>query len=515
MGPPIATWLEVHVDDRLLAEDPAVWPEAAAVVDLLASTAEQHGARLSFRFRETFARLDTHGFVRSLVARGHEAGWHAHGARLQDARDAVVEAGGTGRACSPGLVQAGWAGRRALLAEAQDLGATLVTDHGFPTDFAWSGWLARWTTPGLLLLETSVRPSDWNLGSATGPDWVRLATLRAARAAIPAPPGAVATFGATLHEHDVCAPETFAPRALDGLRHFLDTAAGQVAASLDIADTVASRAIAPQRTPPPRLRLPDAVDTLRLAGRMGLRGIVGRTLHDLGAVPRATHLIPAGSRRVPARRVGPAPEATAGALVIVHGGESGIAQGLSFLGMPENAFPSLVVWTFARTEATFRTPGNPVHVADTLAVIEAAHAEGLRVGVLSWSGGLVNALLAARRVGEIDFLVDCEGPVDRWSLVPPGEADHPLAQLSPNDEAAWADREAVTLLPTFTGRYLRVQGQPDHVHGSVDLHARRVAMFGERIDVRGALRDRGLEVRDRLERWMLASYARGTGGAEE
>ncbi len=513
MRPPIATWLEVHVDDRLLAEDPAAWPEAAAVVDVLASTAEQHGARLSFRFRETFARLDTHGFVRSLVARGHEAGWHAHGARLQDARDAVVAAGGTARACSPGLVQAGWAGRRALLAEAQDLGATLVTDHGWPTDFAWSGWLARWTTPGLLLLETSVRPGDWNLGGVDGPDWRRLADLRAAREAVVPPEGTVATFGVTFHEHDVCAPDTLAPRSLDGLRHFLDAAAGHVTTSLDVGDAVAARAIAPQRPTPPRVRLPDAADALRLAGRIGLRGFVTRTLHDLGAVPRPTHLVPAGARRVAARRSGPAPEAAAGALVVVHGGESGIAQGLAFLGLPENAFPSLAVWTFARTEATFRTPGNPVHVGDTLAVIEAARAEGLRVGLLAWSGGLVNALLAARRVGEIDFLVDCEGPVDRWSLVPPGEDDHPLAQLSPNDEAAWADREAVTLLPAFPGRYLRVQGQPDHVHGGLDLHARRVAAFGERIDVRGALRDRGSEVRDRLERWMLASYARSTEGA--
>jgi hypothetical protein len=127
------------------------------------------------------------------------------------------------------------------------------------------------------------------------------------------------------------------------------------------------------------------------------------------------------------------------------------------------------------------------------------------VGVLSWSGGLVNALLAADET--LAFLVDCEGPVDRFSLVPPEGGDPGLAATSVFDDAAWRDREAVELLWRLRGSYLRVQGRPDHVHGTHDLHARRVAAFGERMDTRGPLDLRGPELRERLERWMLAACA--------
>jgi hypothetical protein len=146
-----------------------------------------------------------------------------------------------------------------------------------------------------------------------------------------------------------------------------------------------------------------------------------------------------------------------------------------------------------------------MHVADTRAVLARAREEGVPVGVLSWSGGLVNALLAADET--LAFLVDCEGPVDRFSLVPPEGGDPGLAATSVFDDAAWRDREAVELLWRLRGSYLRVQGRPDHVHGTHDLHARRVAAFGERMDTRGPLDLRGPELRERLERWMLAACA--------
>jgi len=71
-------------------------------------------------------------------------------------------------------------------------------------------------------------------------------------------------------------------------------------------------------------------------------------------------------------------------------------------------------------------------------------------------------------------LVDVEGPADRFSLVPPGAADNPLAALDPWDDTAWAGREAAAMIPAFGGSYLRVQAEDDHVHGPHAWHARRM-----------------------------------------
>ncbi len=497
----IPTWLEVHVDDLLLEETPSAWPEAAALLDALAAVAEQEGGHLSFRPREAFARGDTVSFVESLVARGHEVGWHAHASRLKAAADAVVAAGGTVRACAPGLVQAGRSSAERTLAEAQDLGAQLVTDRLEPRDFAYAGWLLRWAKPGLLAMDVSVAPSDWRLGHPDGPDFARLATLRDVQAARVAPTGTAPFFGATFHEHDVCAPGSLTPRDLDGLRRFVAACQGTLRPSLEVADELTTRAVAAPRPELAPAHLPTLADALGVLGRLGGRARAWGedTAERAGLVPAATHRLRVGAREVRARRAGPSsPEA---AVVVVHGGESGLVQGMSFLGLPDDAFARLAVWTFARTPAGSRAPGNPVHVADTRAVLEAARAEGVAVGILSWSGGLVNALLAADE--RVPFLIDCEGPVDRFSLVPPNDADPVLATTSVFDDAAWQGREAVELLWAFRGRYLRVQGRPDHQHGVHDLHARRVEAFGERVDLRGPLEQRGGEIRDRLERWMV------------
>ena len=53
-GPPV--WVELHVDDELLDADNQRWPEARALIESVANIAEQQGARLCFRFRETFSR---------------------------------------------------------------------------------------------------------------------------------------------------------------------------------------------------------------------------------------------------------------------------------------------------------------------------------------------------------------------------------------------------------------------------------------------------------------------------
>jgi hypothetical protein len=268
-----------------------------------------------------------------------------------------------------------------------------------------------------------------------------------------------------------------------------------------VADELTTRAVPAPRPELAPAHLPTLADALGVLGRLGGRARAWGedTAERAGLIPAATHRLRVGAREVRARRTGPSsPEA---AVVVVHGGESGLVQGLSFLGLPDDAFARLAVWTFARTPAGSRAPGNPVHVADTRAVLEAARAEGVAVGLLAWSGGLVNALLAADE--RVPFLIDCEGPVDRFSLVPPNDADPVLAATSVFDDAAWQGREAVDLLWAFRGRYLRAQGRPDHQHGVHDLHARRVEAFGERVDLRGPLEQRGGEIRDRLERWMV------------
>lgn len=447
------TWLELHVDDVLLGRDPACWPDAASLVDAIARAVEAEGGRLSIRLRERFARQDRHGLVRDLRRRGHEVGWHAHGRRLREARDAVVAAGGAAGVAAPGLVQAGPAGAQRLLLEARALGARVVTDRLETRPAAYAGWLAREALPGLTMLDVSVSPFAWGvLARRDGrvvpgePDWTRLTALADVATRMAPPEGGVAFFGATVHEHDLAEPGTLRPRGLDGLRRWVARFRPVPSATLP--------APAPWGPSPPLPR--------------GLR--VRHALLDLrrrGWPPRD---VAAADHVVRARRVGPAsPER---ALVVVHGGGSGLDQGLGFLGLPEDAFPGWAVWTFARSEGVPRAPGHPRHVADTRAVLDAALAEGVPTAVLSWSGGIVPALRAID--ARVDALIDAEGPADRFSLVPPGVAGHELASRDPWDDGAWLGMEAVALLPAFRGRYTRLQGRPDHVHGADDTHARRL-----------------------------------------
>lgn len=481
----LPVWLEVHVDDLLLARDAARWDEAAALLDRIAAVAEAEGARLSFRLRERFAGLDRHGFARALAARGHEVGWHAHGERLRQARDAVVAAGGRADVAAPGLVQAGVRGRERLLREARDLGGRVLTDRVEARVFAWQGWLAWAPLPGVVAMDVSVSPFSWGVLARRGgrvvpgrPDFGRLGELLAVAERQAPPPGALAFFGATVHEHDLAEPSTLRPADLDGLRRLLGRLGPRVRPSAAIAEAGPSPDAAPPR-PPLRVALPSKV-----AAR------VDRWRARLRPTPPPDRAVRIGSREVAVRRIGP--ERPAGALVVVHGGESGLRQGLRFLGLPDDAFPDLAVWTFARTEGTFRTPGNPVHVADTRAVLEAALAEGVPTALLSWSGGLVPAARVAD--ARVAALVDAEGPVDRFSLVPPGRPDHELADVDPWDDAAWAGREALPMLAAFSGRYLRLQGTDDHVHGAALWHARRAvaaARHGELCLVPGRLADHG------------------------
>ncbi|MDP2307344.1 MAG: hypothetical protein Q8P18_15060 [Pseudomonadota bacterium] len=468
----LPVWIEVHVDDVALDAAPFWragnrWADTAAALDGLARRAEAAGGRLSFRVREGFAGRDRSGFLRELAARGHEVGWHAHGKRLRAARDAVVRAGGTATVAAPGLVQVGAAGRRALLDEARALGAGVVTDRVEDIVFAYQGWLAWEPIAGLVGLDVSVSPFHWGVlerrGRKVGPgrlDGEALWSRIAAASARTAPPGARAFFGATFHEHDVMGAA--GPRALEELSRLFERLGARLQPSGAIA--TGFRAEGPESA-----RLGRLDRLLGAAHRLGLR-----YEQRLGPAPE-TRSVTVGGGSVVARRVGPSDPSAV--LVLVHGGGSGIGQGLAPFGFAEAALAEagLAAWSFARSEGK-RPPGSAGTVAETRAVLAAALAEGRPVGLLTWSAGVVPALRAALDLGDprIVLLADAEGPADRFSLVPPGRPDGELAKLDPWDDRVWEGREAVELVGGFSGRYLRLQAENDHVHGRMAWHARRM-----------------------------------------
>jgi len=126
----------------------------------------------------------------------------------------------------------------------------------------------------------------------------------------------------------------------------------------------------------------------------------------------------------------------------------------------------------------FLTPGNPDHRADWRAVLARARGDGVPVVALTWSGGLVPVMAAAAAGDRPDALVDGEGPVDRWSLVPPTSFVAPegeeLRSRDPWDDTAWEGLEAVEQIAALGCPYARLQGDPDHVHGAMQLHAERL-----------------------------------------
>ncbi|HNC99705.1 MAG TPA: hypothetical protein PKW90_26490, partial [Myxococcota bacterium] len=60
-------YLEIHVDEWLLRQEPARWDQAAALLHGLCHRAEQAGARLSLRVRESFVEGDSSAFLMGLV----------------------------------------------------------------------------------------------------------------------------------------------------------------------------------------------------------------------------------------------------------------------------------------------------------------------------------------------------------------------------------------------------------------------------------------------------------------
>lgn len=482
----LPVWIELHVDDEVLEQAPERFLEARALLDTIARVAEDQGARLSFRFRRFFAEAarDT-GFLPLLAERGHGIGVHAHGSDLARATTAVRACGIDATVAVPGLVQAGPNGRSSLLRQCARLGLTLVTDHGPELAWAYEG-LAPRQEHGVLTMAPTVRPFDWGLmdrdgrrhgfGEGSVEPLRRLETLAATQGA--------RWFGLALHEHDLCPPGSLhpTPDALAGLATLLD-------ARVQPAAAVARRLALD--TPPPSA--PTITRTRAHLGdaRIRLARTVRTATTRLPRRPRRGVRIPAGGRdrrlrvdhRTLALRVWSSPSPQGLVLMSHAGREGGRALALRPFGLSPRALldAGFALWAYDRAGTGGSAPGlheglapgNPDHVADWRAALEAARAEGLPVLALSWSAGVLPVLRAAALGDRPDALVDAEGPADRWSLVPPGGNE--LSTLDPWSSAPWQEREPRLLLPELGVPYHRLQGVPDHVHGDCTEHAARMA----------------------------------------
>ena len=482
----VPVWVEIHVDDEVLSQDPGRWSEARDLIDRVASVAEGRGARLCFRFRETFARSAAgSGFLPALEARGHEIGVHAHGKGLARALAAVRRTGVTPRVAVPGLVQVGVGGRATVLRQAAALGIRVVTDHGPGAAWAYDGLEVR-AEEGVAVMAPTVRPFDWGLmerdGTRHGMGPAPIARLRELETR--AARHGARWFGLALHEHDLCGPGELRPRSasLDALASFLD---GRVVPALRAAPDLPEISSHAERPPSDR-----RVKAARVSHRLG------RVLRQRLPRPAVRRAAPRGGRssevmvegrRIVAQRFGPV-QARA-ALVLSHAGPAGGRRlglrpfGLELADLESDGWS---VWLYDRSGTGDSpsgphqglTPGNPDHRADWRAVLARARTEEAPVIALTWSGGLVPVMAAAARGDRPDALVDGEGPVDRWSLVPPtsfvATEGEELRARDPWDDRLWEGLEAVEQVADLGCPYARLQGHPDHVHGAMQHHAERL-----------------------------------------
>ena len=129
------------------------------------------------------------------------------------------------------------------------------------------------------------------------------------------------------------------------------------------------------------------------------------------------------------------------------------------------------------------------------------------MGPLSWSAGLIPAARLAAE-GQVAFLIDAEGPTDRFSLIHPRASAVELEELPLGEDAFWQEKEALNCLIHLKCPYLRLQGSIDHVHGSMELHARRAlaaTSLGEGAWFSGSLYEHGTEILKLLKDFILKS----------
>jgi len=476
---PIPVFVELHVDDEILGAQPHRWAESRALVTAIAQVADVCGARLSFRFRTPFARAAKGtDALASLIERGHEVGAHAHGEGLTAVVRALREAGVVTTVATPGLVQAGRAGRRPVLQQCASMGIHRVTDHGVDRAWAYDGLMPR-LEEGVTVAGPTVRPFDWGLMDRDGTrhrlttgaiDQLRLRESQAQDQG-------AAYFGVAIHEHDLAVPGALSPDgdALGALAQYLDD---RVVRSGDIpGPTPALTALPSEPISDRRVRFARAIHMATDRARLTLPK--GRRRKGPSVPVDGAFEVPVDDRIITAVRRGPGHAEAI--LVVSHSGTGGGCKaelGAFGLGLKDVISRGWAVYLFDRagTGASAAegalTPGNPAHTADYTAVLRLAREEELPVVALSWSAGGIPVLRAAMLGDRPDSWVDVEGPADRWSLVPP--QGNELSERDLWRDASWAMLEPIRMIRRFERPYARLQATRDHLHGDMILHAERM-----------------------------------------
>ncbi len=509
---------EIHCDDFVLEarRDRHTYEAARSLMARLVGVAEGRGQRLALRFRHPFAEaaLAFDGADNPLPRweeRGHEIGTHAHRRRVRRTRRAIDACGvQTNTAVVPGLIQA----RRPLaawtLGSCRRQGFRYVTDQVQFGAFAYAG-LTPWrpaldlSGPGdgpFVFADVSVNPFAWGMLEHT-PQGIRQvhglrdhhfdALLELLDGHLAGPrPHPVCYFGYPFHEHqhqrssDDLTPDEESLVAWD---RFLGLALERAVEPALPRDIVAAwEAVEGSREEPAGTGLAGALDPwdLRRDGPSWLMerwdpvswatGAVRAARGGTLAPPVAPWLtqgqhrtLRVGTRDVPLWRFGAA-SPRAAVVVSVSGTAGGLRTGLLPVGLdPRQLGDDLAVWLWDRS-APFE-PGSPHHGDEAAAVFAAAAAEGAPTGWLTWSAGVLPALMALDRARPA-FLVDVEAPADRRSLRRLRDVDPATAEAELHADLNGAGPpEPWALLRDLPCAYHRIQADPDHVHGHGLLHA--------------------------------------------
>ncbi len=88
-----------------------------------------------------------------------------------------------------------------------------------------------------------------------------------------------------------------------------------------------------------------------------------------------------------------------------------------------------------------------------------------RMGIVSFSYGITMASGALARYPDLPvrFLIDWEGPANRWDTTVGCGTNQNKRLPACSDDLAWAQREAVTFVPSLNVPYQRIQSAHDHV----------------------------------------------------
>jgi len=92
-----------------------------------------------------------------------------------------------------------------------------------------------------------------------------------------------------------------------------------------------------------------------------------------------------------------------------------------------------------------------------------------RIGLVSYSYGITMAsgALARHPDLQVQFLIDWEGPADRYDTTLGCQTNPRIAWPDCSDDAAWAEREALTFIGQIGVPYQRLQSDQDHVQPDV------------------------------------------------